>query len=317
MSSTIRVGDPLVDVVVPSDSAGASGVSWGAVFAGATGAAALTIVMFMLGIGLGLTSTSPWDGDGVSAKTVGVSALLWTTLTQIVAAIVGGYLAGRLRVKWVNVHNDEVYFRDTAHGFIAWSVATLVMSFVVASLTAGAIGSGARAVSAVASGAVSAGGMATVASQAMPGSSSASSATPGASPIRESTMAYSIDSLFRVDPKTRAAPVSPAETMEVTRIFATDLAAGELPAQDKTYVAQVIVARTGSTQADAEQRVDTLFNTMKSAAANAKQKAKEAADAARKASIWAALWTVISLLAGAFSASFAATFGGKLRDKIV
>src|ERR1700744_4331291 len=100
--------------------ANASGVSWGAILAGGCGAAALSLVLLLLGTGLGLSSVSPWANRGVAAATFGVSAILWLTLTQLVASGMGEYLAGRLRTRWSGVHTDEVYFRDTAHGFLAW-----------------------------------------------------------------------------------------------------------------------------------------------------------------------------------------------------
>src|SRR5450756_2627232 len=112
----------LPDVYPDNSRAPARAVAWGAIVAGAAAAAALSLILLMLGIGLGLSSVSPWVHDGVSAATFGVSAILWVTLTQLLASGMGGYLAGRLRTKWVAVHTDEVYFRDTAHGFLALSL---------------------------------------------------------------------------------------------------------------------------------------------------------------------------------------------------
>lgn len=96
----------------------ASAVSWGAIFAGAAAAASLALMLLMLGAGLGLTSISPWENQGLAAGTVGIAAIAWLTFTQIVASGMGGYLAGRLRTKWVDTHTNEIYFRDTAHGFL-------------------------------------------------------------------------------------------------------------------------------------------------------------------------------------------------------
>ena len=112
----------------------ASAVSWGAIVAGAAGAAALALILLMLGTGLGLSSVSPWAYSGVSATTFGVSTILWLTFTQLVASGMGGYLAGRLRTKWVAVHTDEVYFRDTAHGFLSWAVAALATAALLTSV---------------------------------------------------------------------------------------------------------------------------------------------------------------------------------------
>ena len=111
----------------------ASAVSWGSITAGAAAAAALSPILLVLGVGLGLSSVSPWARDGISATSFGVSTILWLTLTQLLASAMGGYLAGRLRTRWTEVHSDEVYFRDTAHGFLAWAVASQVTAALLTS----------------------------------------------------------------------------------------------------------------------------------------------------------------------------------------
>src|SRR5256885_1932303 len=100
----------------------ASAVSWGAVIAGAFASAALSLILLALGAGFGLSATSPWSNVGASASRVGVGAIIWLIIVQIMAFAIGGYIAGRMRTKWVGVHTDEVYFRDTAHGFLVWAV---------------------------------------------------------------------------------------------------------------------------------------------------------------------------------------------------
>src|SRR5674476_1672458 len=127
--------------------ADASAVSWGAIVAGAAAAAALSLILLMLGTGLELSSVSPLAHNGVSAATFGVSTILWVTFTQLVASAMGGYLAGRLRTKWVEVHPDEVHFRDTAHGFLAWAIASLataaLLTSVIGTIVSGGIQAGA------------------------------------------------------------------------------------------------------------------------------------------------------------------------------
>src|SRR5512138_3470750 len=151
-------------------------VSWGAVIAGAIGAAAFSMIMFLLGTGIGLTMVSPWGDHGVSATTASVSTILWVTFIQIAASVLGGYLAGRLRTRWLSVHTHEVYFRDTAHGFLAWSVATLLMATLLSSAvtTVGTTG--------VQAGATVAGTAATAAGSGLAGYAGATGAngTPGA-----------------------------------------------------------------------------------------------------------------------------------------
>jgi hypothetical protein len=277
-----------------------SGVSWGAIFAGAAAAAALSLILVLLGFGLGFSAVSPWANEGVSAKTLGVSTIVWLAFTQIVASGLGGYIAGRLRVKWAFMHTDEVYFRDTAHGFLAWCVATLVTATLVAGSVSSVVSGGVQA------GAQVVGGAASAATQA---------AGTAAANTNSDQYGYYIDSLFRDD---RPAAVSDdAARGTVTRIFVRSLSDGQMSAEDRTYLAQLVAQRTNLTQADAERRVDEVYARTQKAVADAKQAAQEAADTAAKVAAWSTLWMFVALLAGAFFASLAATFGGRRRDAVV
>jgi hypothetical protein len=277
-----------------------SGVSWGAIFAGAAAAAALSLILVLLGFGLGFSAVSPWANEGVSAKSLGISTIVWLAFTQIVASGLGGYIAGRLRVKWAYMHGDEVYFRDTAHGFLAWCVATLVTATLVAGSVSSLVGGGVQA------GAHMVGGAASAATQAV---GTAAGNTQG------DEYGYFVDSLFRDD---RPVAVSDdAARGTVTRIFVRSLSRGELAAEDRTYLAQLVAQRTNLTQADAERRVDEVYARTQKAVADAKLAAQQAADTAAKVAAWTTLWMFVALLAGAFFASLAATFGGRRRDAVV
>lgn len=286
--------------------ADASAVSWGAIVAGATAAAALSLILLILGIGLGLSSVSPWAHNGIGAATFGVSTILWVTFTQLVASAMGGYLAGRLRTKWVAVHTDEVYFRDTAHGFLAWAVASLATAALLTSVI----------------GAIVSGGIQAGASVAGPGMVKSDS---NSGPI-----GYFVDSLFRKDMNAAATASTSAANgataggaaeqavaasrSEVTRIFINTIRTGALPAEDVQYVGQLVALRTGLTQQAAEKRVSDTYTRAQAKLRDAKTAASDAAEKARKASAYAALWLFISLLIGAFVASLAATYGGRQRD---
>lgn len=293
-----------------------SAVSWSAIFAGATAAAALSLIMLILGTGLGLTSVSPWAMRGISAGTFGVVAIAWITFTQVVVSGMGGYLAGRLRTKWVSVHTDEVYFRDTAHGFLSWAVASLVTAAMLASATGAIVNSGMQAGAAVASTAVSgaAGAAGMVAAKSGEAEVSSSDISP-----------YFVEALFRkVTAATSqaggtptvdvAAATSAAPVAEIGRIFINSLRTGSMTAEDTRYVGQEVSLRTGLAQADAEKRVNDSFVRLQTKLKETETAAKDAADKARKATAYAALWLFISLLAGAFVASLAATYGGRQRD---
>ena len=275
----------------------ASAVSWGAIVAGAVAAAALSLILLMLGVGLGLSSVSPWVHYGASAATFGVSTILWVTLTQLLACAMGGYLAGRLRTRWIAVHTDEVYFRDTAHGFLAWAVASLATAALLTSVIGSIVGAGIQA------GGVAAGGVAATAA----GSEMVKSDS------ETGPMGYFVDSLFRKDLNT-AAVATAAPLSEVARIFMNAIRTGPLPAGDIRYVGQLVAQGTGLPQQEAEKRVTDTYARVQEKLTDARTAAKDAADKARTASAYAALWLFISLLIGAFVASWTATYGGRQRD---
>ncbi len=343
MSTTILsipVGRDTFDSTAEEAPVGA--VSWPAIFAGAAGAAALSLILLILGVGLGLSSVSPWSGAGITAATFGVSTVIWLTFTQLAASGMGGYLAGRLRTRWMRTNADEVYFRDTAHGFLAWAVASLATAVMLGSVIGSIISGGAQVGGAVA------GGAAATAAVAVPAAAAAmdsSDHAPG--------QGYFVDALFRRDmsatvmnaPAANAAGLAPdaasseaasspgampataapapapmravdsAQTSrEAARIFANAIAGGTLPPEDTTYLGQMVAQRTGLSQADAENRVTNTFTRFQTTVKDAELAARDAADKARKASSYAALWMFVSLLIGAFVSSLMATFGGRQRD---
>jgi len=265
-----------VSVMPGKNEAYSSGVSWPAVIGGAFVAASLSLILLTLGTGLGLSSVSPWSNTGASAAAIGAGAIVWLIVTQILASAMGGYLAGRLRTKWTSVHTDEVYFRDTAHGFLVWAVGMVITAGFLASAAISFAGSAQR--------------------------------TPAnTSTAQESALdpnAYFVDTLLRPSgPAAQKADVS--ERGEIARIFAHDLKQGAMPAEDKAYLIQVISARTGLNAADAEKRVTKVFG-----------EAQESTDRVRKAIAHLSLWLFVALLSGAFCASYAGTIGGKQRDHV-
>lgn len=276
-----------------------SGVSWAAIFAGAAAAAALSLILMILGAGLGFAASSPWAHEGASAKALGISTIVWLLLTQIIASGAGGYIAGRLRVKWANLHGDEVYFRDTAHGLLAWAVATLVAATLIVATAGNIASAGAQA------GAAAVGGMAAASTAAVAKDAGGPDADP---------MGYYVDGLFRSEGP--AAVSEDAANAVAGRIVTRALSnGGAMDPADRTYLAQLVAQRTRLTQAEAEARVDQVYAQVQEDAQKAKVAAQQAADTAAKVAAWTALWTFIALLCGAFFASFAALFGGRQRDQ--
>ncbi|RYY03399.1 MAG: hypothetical protein EOO53_09065 [Gammaproteobacteria bacterium] len=299
-------------------------VSWGAIFAGAAAAAALSLILLLLGTGLGLSAVSPWAHEGISGTTWSVTTIVWITLTSLIASGLGGYIAGRLRARWVATHSDEVYFRDTAHGFLAWAVATLVTATLLTSVISSVIGGAVQTGAAVA-GTAATGGAAAVAA-------SANSANPDEKAEGDKSFTYFLDYLFRkntpaVAPTDAATPPPATAAVgssdpkakgeaqaEIARIFVNAISTGKLPPADVTYAGQLLAPQVGVSQQDAEKRITTTFDLIQTKLREAETAAKAAADKARKATSYGSLWLFISLLIGAFVASLAAIYGGRQRD---
>jgi hypothetical protein len=277
------------------DEGGLSAVSWGAVLAGGVAAAAVSLVLLAFGIGVGFSVISPWTDQGVSSTTFSVGAGIFLVVVAMLSSTVGGYLAGRLRVRWAGVHQDEVYFRDTAHGLLAWAFATVLsatvlggaVTHILAGASAGSLPAGAAAAANSASSPTD-----VYVDRLLRTDASPTAAAPGAPQVAALGAAP-------------ANPGNPAATRaELRRILAPGLRKGiDVPAADRAYAARVVAVRTGLSQADAEKRVnDTIAD------------AKKAADDARSAAAKLSLWLAASMLAGALAAMLAATEGGLLRD---
>jgi hypothetical protein len=270
-------------------------VSWAAIAAGAVAVAALALVLISFGAGLGLSAISPWSDSGISASSFKVGSGIYLVIVAVMSSAVGGYLAARLRTRWAGINTHEAFFRDTAHGFLAWAFATLLSAAALSSATA-YLANGAAA------------GLGGAAAQ------TARSVNPAD---------VYVDKLFRPGPSTQAASSSPAPAdssaantnapsgtnagqsrAEVLRLWTASFRDNQdLSTPDKAYVVQIVAARTGLSQADAEKRVNDVI-----------AEAKTAADNTRKGAAKLSFWLTAALLFGAFAASLAAVEGGSLRD---
>ncbi len=213
-------------------------ISWAAVIGGAVAAAAMALTLLALGTGIGLSSVSPWSNSGASASAVRVTAIIWLILSQIIASAMGGYLAGRLRTKWVHVHTDETYFRDTAHGFLVWALGLVIAAAFLASAASSVAQRGTQT-----------------------NTAGVSTADPNA---------YFVDSLLRSD-----TPITNQnETLlraEVGRILANGLRQSELSLADNSYLTKLVAARTGLGPTESANRVSEVFAEAQLAADTARK----------------------------------------------
>jgi hypothetical protein len=221
-SSTASVSDrSYLPSALPTNESLTSGVSWGAVIGGAFVTAAVGLLLMTLGAGMGLSSISIWPSARGSLHPVASGAVVWIILVQLLAGALGGYLAGRLRTKWVSVHTHEVYFRDTAHGLLVWAV-----SFVLSSAFLGAL--------------------ATSVAGDLAGRSAEAATRPAD---------YYADALLRST--TFAVPGATAEERaEASAVLARNLGRASFDPSDRTFLTALVAARTGLSLTEAERRVE-------------------------------------------------------------
>lgn len=276
-----------------------SGDAWSAIIGGAVAASAVSLILLVLGAGLGLGSLSPWSSLSANAAPIAVGAVIWIIVVQWIASALGGYLTGRMRTP--AEPSDEVFFRDTANGFLAWAVATVVAAGLLASATSTVINATTR---------VAAGGVAAIAQgsasqptdyftdmllRPLPGSHPDVTAVSGAS--------------SNMQPPA-AAQGAPDLRSEVGRILTHGLTQPEFPPTDVSYLTDMVAARTGLAADAAKTRVDDVIGAVRDAIT----KTKSAADTARAQAAKLSIYLFLSLIVGAFIASAAAALAGLHRD---
>jgi len=292
----------IVDRTQNQYQSGHSALSWGAIVGGAAAAASLWMVLMILGAGLGLASVSPFVNQGLSATTFGIATIGWLVFSQIAASAMGGYLAGRVRTRRFGTPPDEVRFRDTVHGFLAWALAALTTAILLTSI-----------IGAIISGGIQSSVITPATNVAVADASMA--AADGTSDAVNDDTDYFVDSLFRTGPTAANSDgPSAAVSLKTTRIFANGLRLGALPADDIRYAGQLVVTQTGLSQSEAQTRVADTFARWQAARKDASVIDRAVAEKARTASATAAIWLFLSLLFGAVVASNAAMFGGRRRD---
>jgi len=211
---------PASRIEQPVESSG-SGVSWPAVVAGAFVASALSFSLMALGAGMGLSSVSPWPSSGLSASRIAPAAIIFIILVQAASCALGGYLAGRLRTKWVSIHTHEVFFRDTAHGFLVWAVGLVISAFFLSSVAA-------------------------------------SIAKEGLDSPAAGHQSYYVDSLFRSEHPAVDGADAPIR-QEAAAILVAALAQPEIASADKRYLVDLVATRTGLDRTQAESRVTDVL----------------------------------------------------------
>ncbi|MGB3643559.1 MAG: hypothetical protein WBA15_03695 [Mesorhizobium sp.] len=271
-----------------ADADARSYLDWPAVFAGAVLASAISLVLITFGSAIGLSLTSPFENTGMSAVGLAIALGLWLVWVQVSSFMAGGYVTGRMRRRAYDASEHESDVRDGIHGLVVWGVGVLLGALILA-LTAGG---------AATTAATAAGGAAQAAVEKM------ADAAQGANPLSQA-----VDTAFRT---TRPDAGNSADARnEAMAIVARGMAQGDIPEADRTYLAQVIAARTDVSEDEAKTRVDTMVSSAQRAAEEAKQQAERA----KRFAVIAAFVAAASLAISAAAAFWAAGMGGRHRDE--
>ena len=246
-------------------------VEWSSILVGTVVALAVAFVLLTFGAAVGLSAVSPWTSTRTSVVAVSIGAGFWMILVHIWAFSLGGYLAGRMRHRHAGASQTEVEFRDGAHGVAVWGLA-MTFGAVIAALAAASASRGT--------------------------SENYSSASRGNDPITIAT-----DTLLRT---TRASPAGVSEEVrgEVGRLLARSVGATPMVAADRTYLTELVAARTGIAPPDADRRASEAVTQM-----------KDATNRARKTGVVVGFIAAATLLLAAAAAWWGASVGGKHRDE--
>jgi hypothetical protein len=263
-------------------------VSWGAVLAGVVVGLVTQLILNMIGIGLGASTLDPSAGAGGNPSVSGFSlgAGIWWTISGILAALAGGYVAGRLA---------GISKESTAgwHGLTAWALTTLIVFYLLTSAIGGIIGGAFRTVAGAASPA--SGAVQTAAQATVP--SIASGAEDPFSSIEQSLRSATGSN----DP----AALRDAATAAVRAALTGDQNTAE---EARERAAQTIAKAQGISIEQARTQVQQYEQQYRGTVEKAKQAATQAADTAATAVARGALFGSIALLLGAM----AGWFGGRM-----
>ncbi len=240
-------------------------VEWPCILGGAVAALAVSFVLLTFGSAVGLASVSPWTSTSGSVTAVTIGAGFWLLLVHVWAFALGGYLTARMRHRRAGASADETSFRDGAHGLLMWSTVVVLGAIVAVSAAAAAI--------------------------------------KGAGTAASGLTSVAADSLLRTG-KISTDGRSDDVRAELGRLLVTMSGRNAVAAPDRTYIAEIVAARTGLPQAEAEKRVDTVITQL-----------KDGTNKARKAGVVFGFMAAAALLLGAAAAWWGASVGGRHRDE--
>ena len=309
-------------------------ISWSSVFAGVLIAVVVQITLSLLGIGIGL-STLDVTTEAHPANGLGIGSAIWYVLASLISLFAGGFVAGRLA-------QSRNTFDGVIHGLLTWSLITLITLYFLTSTIGSIIGG----VGSLVGNTLSAAG--NIAGKGISATAPAIKNELQNQGINLDNLKQEAKTLLRQTGKPALQPdalsnqanaaadnaknaasdaaTNPQQADEqISDLFDKIKNRGDNVASqaDKQAMVNVIVARTGKSEAEASQIADNWIATYNKAAAKWQQtkqeaaaKAKEIADKAADIASTAAIVSFFSLLVGAAVSAFGAKAGTDSKDNI-
>jgi hypothetical protein len=244
------------------------------------------IILNIVGVGVGLSTIDVARGDTPSASSISMGAGIWWVVSGIIAAALGGYIAGRTSGK--ASQSTTAY-----HGLVAWAVSTLTVIYLLSSAASSLIGGTVSTATSVLGGA----------GKALGGS--LQTAVQSAAPSLNNMS----DPMATIENKVRSASggqdpgaLRDAAATAVRAALSGD-SAQKAAATDKAADAVAKAQNIPPDQAKAQvEQYQQQYNEL---AAKTKEQAKQTADTTAKTVSRGALLSALALLLGALAAFFA------------
>jgi hypothetical protein len=293
MAETIRAGAYHAETApVAVSAATLRRISWGAVLAGAVIVIAVHLSLSLLGLGIGLSTVDPAAGDTPGAASFGLGAGIWWVVSNLIALVIGGYVAARL--SGMPLRGDGII-----HGVLTWAVTLLITIYLlttgVGNLVGGAFNVVGNAVSTLGQGVA----------KAVPPALEAAGVSP-------EQIQQQADELLRPEqPGQLNADQARTELTDALRQMVTG--SEQEAAQARQRATELIAQRAGISPEQANQRIEQMSAELKRRADEAKAKATQAADATAKAASSASIWAFVAFVLGAAAGAWGGSLGTRNR----
>jgi hypothetical protein len=261
-------------------------MSWGAVLAGAAVALSVQLLLSLLGLGIGLATVDPAAGDTPDAASFGIATGIFYAIVTLLSLFAGGWVAGRLA--GMPVRTDGLL-----HGLVTWSVAMLLLLYVVTT-----------SVGAVLSGTL---GMVGNALQAAGQGVQAAAGAAAESDVGEEALNTIEQQAQQLLGQAQQATGAQDTSELLDQVMA--VAQGGLSDQEQQQIVDQIVEQTGVTREEAEAQLQQLQSQYEEAKVAAEEQARQVAQATSEAISQGAFWSFVALLCGAIAAAVGGLVG--------